>query len=58
MAGGRATPGAVVRTMRYRAEKMLLVAGSGLGHFVQSESSQVGAAGEEVGEVFGIDIGL
>lgn len=55
---GLATPWAVVRTMRYRAEKMVLVAGAGLGHFVQSESSQVGAAGEEMGEVFGIDIGM
>ncbi|HET6493721.1 MAG TPA: YjgN family protein [Burkholderiales bacterium] len=55
---GLATPWAVVRTMRYRAEKMVLVASAGLARFVQDESSQVGAAGEEVGEVFGIDIGM
>jgi uncharacterized membrane protein YjgN (DUF898 family) len=55
---GLATPWAVVRTMRYRAERMTLVSPEGLERFVQGESSQVGAAGEEVGEMFGIDIGL
>ena len=55
---GLATPWAAVRTMRYRAENTTLVTADGLDQFVAAESSQVGAAGEEVGEMFNIDIAL
>ena len=55
---GLATSWAVVRTMRYRAEKMTLLATGGLESFVAAESAPVSAAGEEVGEMFDVDIGL
>ena len=55
---GLATPWAVVRMMRYRASKMTLIAAGGLGGFLQAESSQVGAAGEEVVELFDFDISI
>ena len=55
---GLATPWAVVRTMRYRAEQMTLLAADGLDGFVAAESAPVSAAGEEVGEMFDVDIGV
>lgn len=55
---GLATPWATVRTMRYRAEKMKVVAAGGLDCFVGAESTQVSAAGEEVGEMFDTDLSL
>jgi uncharacterized membrane protein YjgN (DUF898 family) len=55
---GLATPWAAVRTMRYRADKMTVLASGGMGSFVAAESAQVSAAGEEVGEMFDIDFGL
>ena len=53
---GLATPWAVVRTLRYRAEKITVL--GELDSFVAAESAQVSATGEEVGEIFGIDISL
>jgi len=55
---GLATPWAVIRTLRYRAEKMTVIATDALDHFVAGESTQVAAAGEEVSEMFDIGIGL
>jgi uncharacterized membrane protein YjgN (DUF898 family) len=55
---GLAFPWAVVRTMRYRAEHTTVIAAQGLDRFTAAESAQVGAAGEEVGELFSFDIGL
>ena len=55
---GLAVPWAVVRTLRYRARNFAVIATGGLDGFVGAESAQVSAAGEEVGEMFEIDIGL
>lgn len=55
---GLAVPWAVVRTMRYRASKLWLIAPDGLEGFIGAESAQVSAAGQEVGEIFDIDVGL
>jgi uncharacterized membrane protein YjgN (DUF898 family) len=55
---GLATPWAFIRTYRYRASKTTAIASAPLDAFVQAEAQQVGAAGEEVGELFDIDIGL
>lgn len=55
---GLATPWAVVRTMRYRASKLTLIATGSLAGFVGAESANVSATGEEVGEMFDIDFGL
>jgi uncharacterized membrane protein YjgN (DUF898 family) len=55
---GLMTPWAVVRTMRYRASRTVAVASAPLGGYVQGESQQVSATGEEVGEMFAFDFGL
>lgn len=55
---GLMTPWAEVRTMRYRASKTIAIAEGSLGGYVQAESQQVGATGEEVGEMFAFDFGL
>ena len=52
---GLATPWAVVRTLRYRAGKMALQVAGGLDQFVAAQSAEVGASGEAVGEMFGLD---
>lgn len=51
-------PWAHVRLARYRAEHLAMRAVGDLSHFVASEQKRVGSAGEEVGEMFDIDIGL
>lgn len=53
-----ATPWAVLRTHRYRAAKTMVIASGSLDSFVQAEVQQVSATGEEVSEVFDIDIAL
>ena len=55
---GLATPWAVVRTMRYRAEHLTVLAAGGLADFVGAESANVSATGQEVGEMFDFDFGL
>jgi uncharacterized membrane protein YjgN (DUF898 family) len=55
---GLATPWAVVRAMRYRAARTTAISEGSLDRYVQAESLQVGAAGQEVGEMFDIDIAL
>jgi uncharacterized membrane protein YjgN (DUF898 family) len=55
---GLATAWAVVRTMRYRAEKMTLQVTGGLDGFVAGQASEVAAAPEEVGEMFGFDFSI
>lgn len=55
---GLMVPWAKVRTMRYRMDKLELLAVDNLDKFVQAEQSKVSALGEEVGEVFDMDIGI
>jgi uncharacterized membrane protein YjgN (DUF898 family) len=55
---GLATPWAAVRMMRYRASKIVLIAAGGIDSFVQVESSQVGASGEEVVELMDFDFSI
>ena len=55
---GLATPWAVVRTHRYRASKTTVIASGSLDSFVQAETQQVSATGQEVGEMFDLDIAL
>src|SRR4051812_5427143 len=55
---GLATPWAVVRTMRYRADKMTLQVIGGLDGFVAAQATEVAAAPEEVGEMFGFDFSI
>lgn len=55
---GLATPWAVVRTLRYRASKLLILTEGGLAEFVAAESANVSASGEEVGEMLDFDFSL
>ena len=55
---GLATPWAVVRTMRYRADRMSLQVTGGLDGFVAAQATEVAAAPEEVGEMFGFDFSI
>jgi len=51
-------PFAVVRMVRYRAERVTFMPGESLDHFVAQQSQEVAAIGEEVAEFFDIDIAL
>ena len=55
---GLATPWAVIRTLRYRAQKTAVLVSGGLDQFVAEQTADVGASGEEVGEMFGFDFGF
>ena len=55
---GLATPWAVVRTMRYRAQHTTALAAGGLASFVAAEANNLNATGEEVGEMFDVDFSL
>lgn len=55
---GLATPWAVVRLHRYRASKTTMIASGSLDEFVQAEADEVGAAGEEIGEMLDFDVSL
>jgi uncharacterized membrane protein YjgN (DUF898 family) len=55
---GLAVPWAVMRTARYRAECLALRAQGGLDAFVGTATREVAAAGEEMGEMFDIDLSL
>ncbi len=55
---GLGIPWAKVRLARYRAECLQLRVDGSLDNFVSEEARQRSAIGEEVGEAFGLDIGL
>jgi len=55
---GLATPWAVIRTLRYRAQKTALLVAGGLDQFVATQEADISASGEEVGEMFGFDFGF
>lgn len=51
-------PWAKVRLAKYRAEHLQLLPASDLESFVAGESQKVGSAGEEIGEMFDLAIGV
>ena len=55
---GLMIPWAAVRTAKYRAECLALEGGGNLDAFVGDMSRQVSATGEEVGEMFDVDLSL
>jgi uncharacterized membrane protein YjgN (DUF898 family) len=55
---GLATPWAVIRTLRYRAACLMLMAPEGLDRFAAADSADVAATGEEVGEMLDFDFSL
>lgn len=55
---GLMVPWARVRLARYRAENITLLANGDLSGFIAAATSQESATGEELGEVFDVDVGL
>jgi uncharacterized membrane protein YjgN (DUF898 family) len=55
---GLLIPWAKVRVARYRAENLTLNAHGELDEFVAGEQDRVRATGEEIAEVFDVDLGL
>jgi uncharacterized membrane protein YjgN (DUF898 family) len=55
---GFAVPWAVIRTLRYRAESLAVLADGGLDAFVGGVTRDVAAAGEEMSEMFDMDFSL
>ena len=55
---GLMIPWAQVRLARYRARKLQLLAGGDIDSIVAGQQEKIGSAGEEIGEMFDIDIGL
>jgi uncharacterized membrane protein YjgN (DUF898 family) len=55
---GFATPWAVIRTMRYKAAKFAAFTSEPIDTITQAESVHVGAAGQEIAELFDFDIAL
>jgi uncharacterized membrane protein YjgN (DUF898 family) len=51
-------PWAKVRLVQYKLSRLQLQAAQGLDHFVAGQVEQSSALGEQVGEVFDVDIGL
>ena len=55
---GLLIPWTKIRLARYRMARLTMLAATDLNGFVKQEQEQVGAAGDEVGELFDFDIGL
>ena len=55
---GLLTPWARVRLARYRIERLALLPGGSLDTFVAAQEAEPSAVGEEVGELFDVDLGL
>ncbi len=55
---GLLTPWATVRLTRYRLEHLTVTVDGSLEEFEAANRSAVSAAGEEIGDIFGMDIGL
>lgn len=55
---GLLIPWTKVRMAKYRASKMAMLAVTDLDGFIKYEQGQVSAVGDEVGEMFDIDVGL
>jgi len=55
---GLLVPWAAVRSARYKLERITLRSASGLGGFLAAQEQNVGAVGDEAGELLGFDFGL
>jgi len=55
---GLAAPWATVRAARYRASRTAAIVTGSLDSFAQGQAQTLGAAGEEIGEMFAFDIAL
>lgn len=55
---GLMIPWARVRLARYRTRKLQFIAVSNLDHFMQAQQEKISALGEELGDVFDLDVGI
>jgi uncharacterized membrane protein YjgN (DUF898 family) len=55
---GLLIPWARVRVTRYRLENLSLLAAGDLNNIATAQQEAIGAAGEEMGELFGVDLGI
>lgn len=55
---GLMVPWAKVRMAKYKASKLSMLAVTDLNGFIKYEQEQVGALGDEIGEMFDVEIGL
>lgn len=55
---GLLAPWAAIRSARYKLERITLQSDSGLGGFLAAAQDDVGAVGDEAGELLGFDFGL
>ena len=55
---GLLVPWAAIRTARYKLERIVLQSEHGLGGFLTATQENVGAVGDEAGELLGFDFGL
>ena len=55
---GLMIPWVKIRMARYRASKLVLIAAGNLDNFVQAQQDKISALGEELGDVFDLDIGI
>lgn len=55
---GLLTPWAAIRLARYRLQRLAVVAHGDLATFESANRSEVSAVGEEISDIFGMDIGL
>jgi len=55
---GLLIPWATIRLTRYRIGQLQLLAADDLGRFRASPREEIGPAGEEIGDIFGIDVAL
>lgn len=58
LSAGLLVPWATVRLTRYRVENLSLVAHGSLDHFLAGQDEEVSAIGEEIGDIFDVEIGL
>ena len=55
---GLMIPWARIRMARYRASKMVFLPAGNLDNFMQAQQEKISALGEEMGDVFDLDIGI
>ena len=55
---GLLVPWAAIRSAHYKLERISLQAEQGLGGFLAAAQEEVGAVGDEAGELLGFDFGL
>lgn len=58
LSAGLLMPWATIRLSRYRVESLSLIANGSLNDFIAGKQTEISAIGEEIGDVFDIEMGL